>query len=51
MGKRHQRADGGQDVLTDTAGGQRVSLSDKFPDVGDILRCQRMQNKALAFAY
>ena len=51
MGKRHQRANSGQDVFTDTASSLRISLGEKFPDVGDILRGQRMQSKTLAFAH
>ncbi len=51
MGKRHQRADGGQDVFADTAGGLRIVLGDAFPDVGDVLRRQRVQDKTLAFAH
>jgi hypothetical protein len=51
MGKRDQRTDSGQDVFADTAGGRRIIFGNEFPDVGDVLRRQRVQNKTLAFVY
>jgi hypothetical protein len=51
MGKRYQCADGGQDVFADTASSQRVSRGEKFLDVGDVLRCLRMKDKALVFTH
>jgi hypothetical protein len=51
MGKRHQSTDSVQDVFADPTGSLRVRLGEKFPDVGNILRCQRVQDKTLAFAH
>lgn len=51
MGKVYQRADDIQDVSGNTAGGQEMMCGDTFPDVGDVLRCQSMQGKTLAFAH
>lgn len=51
MGKAYQRADDIQDVSGNTAGGQEMMCGDTFPDVGDVLRCQSMQGKTLAFAH
>jgi hypothetical protein len=35
--KRHQLANGVQNVFTYTPSSQRIILNDKFPDVGDVL--------------
>src|SRR5713101_2351112 len=51
MGERHQRTYGVQDDLTDTAGGWRILLGERFPDVGDVLRSQRMQDKTVRLAH
>jgi hypothetical protein len=47
MGKRHQVAKRAQDFFPDATGRKRVVFRDVFPNIGDVLRGERVKGKSL----